>query len=625
MSFIQKLFKRKIILIIACLIIIGGGYYAYKSKGSGKAAPQYMTALAEKGTLTVSVSGTGQVSNSNQIEVKPLVSGKVINVLAEKGKEVEADAVLFQLDAKEALKAVRDAEVNLQSARLSLEKLKKPATEYSIFQAESALASTKSDLEKLKLTQEIEYQKAQDAKQKAKDNIAKAYEDAFNSVSNVFLDMPTVITGLNNTLYGTDISSKQVSVASNQDNASVLMNTVFNEDRDKMQPFWLGAGNDYKTARAKYDENFSNYKNTSRYSSSAIIEALLSETIESVKSIGQAAKSESNFIDTWVDIRTDKKLTIYAEVKTMQTNLSTYTGQINSHLSTLLSIQRTLQDNKESLTSAEQDLREMDQNNPLNLAQTQASIKEKENSLAELKAGVDSLDIKSQELSVKQRENALLDAREKLADYSIRAPFSGIIAAVNLKKGDNGSSGSAAATLITKQQVAEISLNEVDVAKIKVGQKVSLIFEAIENLSISGNVAEIDTIGTVTQGVVYYAVKITFDTQDERVKPGMSISANIITDIKSDIIFVPSAAVKTQNNGNQYVEIMDGAAPVARQVSTGIFNDSSTEIISGINEGDKVVTQTIDPNATSNQATQQRSIFSSFGSGGGGQFRSVGR
>jgi len=109
MNFIHKLLKRKIILIIAGLVIIGGGYFSYKKINPVKISLQYITAPVEKGTLAVSVSGTGQVSSSNQVDIKTQVSGKVLKVLAANGQEVETNAVLFQLNAGDALKTVRDA------------------------------------------------------------------------------------------------------------------------------------------------------------------------------------------------------------------------------------------------------------------------------------------------------------------------------------------------------------------------------------------------------------------------------------------------------------------------------------------------------------------------------------
>src|SRR3989344_1785815 len=174
---------------------------------------------------------------------------------------------------------------------------------------------------------------------------------------------------------------------------------------------------------------------------------------------------------------------------------------------------------------------------------------------------------------------------------------------INFKKGDSVSGGAVAATFITKQRLAEISLNEVDIAKIKVGQKSTLTFDAIPELSISGEVAEIDAIGTVAQGVVSYVVKITFDTDDSRVKPGMSVSAAITTDAKTDVVIVPVSAVKSQGQ-EQYMEVKIGdAAPERVSVKTGIANDEFIEIISGVKEGDNVVSGTISAQTTPSQTT----------------------
>src|SRR6185503_5946600 len=109
--------------------------------------------------------------------------------------------------------------------------------------------------------------------------------------------------------------------------------------------------------------------------------------------------------------------------------------------------------------------------------------------------------------------------------YTVRAPFSGTIAKLSVDKGDQASSGTTVATIISKNQIADLSLNEVDAAKVTVGQKATLTFDAVEDLSIAGAVASVDTLGTVSQGVVSYVVKIQFTTQDERVKPGMSVNA----------------------------------------------------------------------------------------------------
>ena len=143
--------------------------------------------------------------------------------------------------------------------------------------------------------------------------------------------------------------------------------------------------------------------------------------------------------------------------------------------------------------------------------------------------------------------------KKKLADYTVRAPFDGVIAEFNVKKGDTVSAGSSVGMLVTKQQIATISLNEVDAAKVKVGQKATLIFDAVSDLTITGEVAEVDAVGTVSQGVVSYNVKVVFDVQDERIKPGMTVTANIIISSKPNVLMVKTSAIKNQDGSSGYL------------------------------------------------------------------------
>lgn len=603
----KKILERKLLSIVVAVALIGGGYYGYQKLFVTTVATRYVTVAVEKGTLVVSIAGSGQVSALNQVDVKARVSGDIVAVGVKNGQEIKSGALVAQVDSRDAQKAVRDAEVSLESARLSLDKLKQPADAYSILQAENSLTNTRDNLLKLRLSQQTDYQKTQDAKQKAEDNIAKAYDDSFNAISGAFLNFPTMITAFNDILYSKEIGKSESAVGKDLWNISALINTVSTDYANKLTTFQVAAESDYKSARSKYDANFEHYKSASRYSDRATIESLLSETLETARAMAQAAKSESNYLDTWVDYRSTNNLTIFSKVKEYQANLATYIGQANNHLSNLLSIQRTLQDNREALVGAERDLKEMDQNNPLDLVAAESALKEKEASLTKLKSGPDALDIQSQELSVKQRENALQDAKEKLADYYIHAPFDGVVAKTNIKAGDPVSTGTILATLITKQRLAEVPLNEIDVAKIKIGQKATLIFDAVPDLSITGEVVEIDAIGATTQGVVNYGVKISFDTQDDRIKSGMSVSAAIITDVRQDVMLVSNSAVKSIG-GLSHVEILVNGAPQSQSVEIGLSNDAKTEILSGLKAGDKVITQTITASATKTTTTQSSGL-----------------
>jgi len=67
----------------------------------------------------------------------------------------------------------------------------------------------------------------------------------------------------------------------------------------------------------------------------------------------------------------------------------------------------------------------------------------------------------------------------------------------------------------------------------------------------------------------------------------------IITEMKQDVLLIPNSAIKTQNN-IQYVEVMQEDNTIySQQIEVGISNDTNTEVVSGLAEGDKVVIQTI--------------------------------
>lgn len=626
----QKIFKlalqHKIVAGLIIILAIIGGYYGYKKYQGGTAQTHYILAVVEKGTLITSVSGSGQVSVSNQLEVKSKVSGDVVFVGIQNGQEVKAGTLLAQIDSRDAQKAVRDAETALETAKLELEQLLEPADAYSLMQAENSLVQAKDTLTKLKPAQERNYQDALNAKQKAEDDLKKAYEDGFNTIANAFLDLPTIMTGLRDILLGYVLSTSQ-------QNMDYYVNAVQTYD-DKVVRYRDQAFEVYQKARLAYDTNFNDYKSASRYSEIQMIDSLLDETYETTKTIAEAVKSASNLIQFYEDKLTERNLKPVTLADTHLSTLNGYTSKTNAHLNNLSSIKSAIQTDQETITNAKKDGQEMEQNNPLDLAQAERSVKEKEESLAKLKASPDALDIRAKKIVIQQKEDSLLNARQTLADYSIRAPFDGVIAEVNIKRGDSLSGSAAIATLITKQKIAEVSLNEVDVAKVKVGQKVTLTFDAIEGLNITGEVAEIETIGTVSQGVVTYSVKISFDTQDERVKPGMSVSAAIITNIKQDVLMVSNNAVKSQGE-KYYVEMLDQAVsgshgsqgvtsptlPRQQSVEIGLANDTSTEIVSGLKEGDQVVSQTLTAAALTSQTQSSGGGLRIPGIGGGGAFR----
>jgi HlyD family secretion protein len=217
---------------------------------------------------------------------------------------------------------------------------------------------------------------------------------------------------------------------------------------------------------------------------------------------------------------------------------------------------------------------------------------------------------KNVETSAASYQNSLSDASKR----KVVSPLDGTANAINVKNGDDlgrlsSNSNSSAPIIIGNLGTlkAQVEVNEVDISNVSIGQKVSLTFSAINGLTSTGKVEKMDSLGTLTSGVVTYNVTIGFDSLDQRVKPEMSVSAAIITGVKQDAILVPNSAVKTQN-GNSYVQMLSGQTPENKTVEIGLSNDTQTEIVSGINVGDKVVTQTISGTSASSSSNSRNNV-----------------
>ena len=575
-KFWKKVSSHKIIFGLL-ILFISAGVFSYTYRQQREQAPGYRLGTAERTTLVTSVSGSGQVNVAEQVDISPVLGGTVASLSVAKGDMVKAGALLASLAASEAARSVHEAQTALETARLDLEKTLEPTDTLTILGAENALAEMN------------------ESKQQAERNVLDAYDDAFTDLSNAFIDLPGVMVGIDAILFNNTINPQQNNIDS--------YDNMVRAYTDGIDFYKNAASQAYQKTRKAYDANFAHYSQTTRASSQQSIDAVLSETIATAREMTEAIKSIQSLLNFVEDTLTQKDRTVPAAVTSFQADLLSYASSANSALSSLASIQRTILTERESIVSLER------------------NIEEQELSLAELRQDPDVLDIRSKELTIQQRQNSLMSAQQNYTDYFIRAPFDGVIAEVAARIGDSVGIGTVLMTLITEQQVAEIFLNEVDVAKVHVGQKVTITFDAIEELTTTGEVADIDTIGAATQGVVNYGVLITFDVQDERVKPGMSLAVNIITNSKPNVLVVPNAAIKSQG-GNSYVEVMESGAtvPTRTVVAVGLSNDTDTEIISGLSGDEQIVFQTISTGAMSGNA-QPSGGAALFSIPGGGGFR----
>jgi len=229
--------------------------------------------------------------------------------------------------------------------------------------------------------------------------------------------------------------------------------------------------------------------------------------------------------------------------------------------------------------------------------------------------------------SVKTAEARLSSAALALrtTSGSITSPASGTVKSVTIAEGMNigateTASGARAnqrvATIGTKGlPIATLNVSEIDVSLIEQGQKATITLDSIADKTFTGKVVSVDRVGMITNNVTTYTTIIQFDTSSDQILPNMATTANIIIDSKSDVLIVPSQAVNYQD-GQESVTVIRNGQEQNVLVETGIFNDIQTEIVSGLKEGDTIITITT---TSTNQTTQTRSGGFMFGGGAAGR------
>lgn len=243
---------------------------------------------------------------------------------------------------------------------------------------------------------------------------------------------------------------------------------------------------------------------------------------------------------------------------------------------------------------------------PDQIAAARAQVVQAEANLKALQNTPSSYDLAIAEAQVRQAELSLQQAQNNLSKAVLTAPYDGIVAAVNYRVGDQATSAQPAVVLIDQSALSiQVNLAEVDIPKIQLGQPVNITLDALPDRSFSGHVSYISPAGTNVQGVVNFAVTVLLDDADSTIKPGMTATASIIVDRRDNALLVPNRAIRSQG-GQRVVQVLYNGQVIAVPVQLGLSNETATEVLSGLQEGDQVI---LNMTTTGSQG---------FGPGGGG-------
>lgn len=231
--------------------------------------------------------------------------------------------------------------------------------------------------------------------------------------------------------------------------------------------------------------------------------------------------------------------------------------------------------------------------------------------------------VQSASESVRNAQINLESRYEKLEDYTITSPIKGTIIDKNYNAGETTEANKTLCTIYDLSYLTmTLSVDELDISDISVGQTVSITADAVEDQTYTGTVTKVSVAGTSTGSATTYPVTIRIDETDGLL-PGMSVDATIELQHADNVLVIPAAAL---NRGNTVLVTKDSpsaanadtsdsqpdtsqpdgrqpqgdqsAAPqpadaasgdyVSVQVTTGVSDGDYIEITSGLQEGDTV-------------------------------------
>lgn len=266
-------------------------------------------------------------------------------------------------------------------------------------------------------------------------------------------------------------------------------------------------------------------------------------------------------------------------------------SKIASALASLRSAQANLSDLKNQTTEAD-------------LASAKAAVLSAQDALDTLLAAPDDTAVAQAQNSVETAQINLEQVRLQLADAQIVAPFDGVITAVNITVGAAASGAAFTLADLSNMEII-VSMAETDVNQIRAGQDVEITLDAVTDLTLRGTVSQIAPSGTQSSGVVTYPVTVALTEANEAAKAGMTANLNIILSQRADVLTVPNKYVKTVN-GQKVVTIRSTEGQVRVPVEVGLSDDTHTEIISGLNAGDVVVSISTVSSGSASTETQVR-------------------
>ena len=535
----------------------GIGIYLFTQQGSDNQII-YRTAAVEKRDLRQTVSATGTVQPFKVVDIKSRAGGEIMKLAVEVGDNVKRGQLIARIDPTDSRTAYRQAaaDVSAASARIDQSRqtltLQQRTAETSVAQARAGVQSAEANIlaAKVRLVQAQKQSAVQPSLTEA------AIRQARATLTSAEQQLKQ--------LQSTGDPQARADARTSLDSAQATLQNA--EATLRRQKQLVGKG---FVSQAAVDTAQANY--------------------DSLKAQLESAKTRAETVGLGQEAQIQAAIARVAEAKETVRNAET---------------------NRVTIELRRQDVK----NAEASLAQSQAALGQAKANLAtaeanRLQVGIRAADIQSAQAQI-ERANAQQDnAKIVLGQTTIVAPRDGVVLQKYVEEGTIIASGSAFSSgggqgIIQLGDLTRIyvdaAVDETDISGVKVGQPVKLTFDSLPDGNVEGVVQRIEPRGTTDQNITTIKTRIEIQKPGAALRPGLNAECEFIIAEKKNVLVIPSRAVKTEK-GKKTVQVMAGdekdkaAKPQTREITVGMETSDAVEVLSGLKEGEKVVTATIEP------------------------------
>ena len=572
-------FLKKPVVIISLIVLVGAGIGGYAYFG-GDNAPTYDFVVAQKQNLIQEVSVTGRVKPAKSVDLAFEKAGRMKGVFVKIGDRVSEGDILVSLSQSDLLAQLAEVQAKVESARAQF-------LQHQVAREREEI--TLSELQRGTRPEEIQITStkaanAQNALDDANRNLSDITKKASVDLDNVYDDVKDIL----NDAYtqGDDAVNKQLgelfSNASLENPRLTFFTTdvqkSINAESERLQMTQL-----LKAFKAEVDTLSGEY---------STLDDAMNKTEMRLQDIRDFFSTVNDAVNAAFGLAVATTNTYRANITTSRNNLNSALSSISSQKQLIAAQKITNQNN---ITAAKTKVN--DAKSALLVAKDELALKEAGTAKEQIQAQEAvlrqaELTVASQEAVVKQMLANTQNIQTQIEKTILTSPITGIVIKQDAKVGEIVAANATLVSLISEAKFEiEANVPEADIAKVSVGNTSLVTLDAYgRDVVFEAKVVAVDPAETIVDGVATYKVTFQFVKDDKRVKSGMTANIDVKSANRENVIAVPQRAI-IRKNGDQFVRILNGEDFEEVKVETGLRgSDGNIEIISGVSEGDKVIT-----------------------------------